>query len=200
MKKYFFINFIFMFFISTNIVSAFCWKAKIMGERDESRPKVLIGEALAEQTFPYPPNPPADKCLIQLVSKDLTKRLTTDIRNNNDSDNEWILLVNPHGESPYGETTCTLSWTLGKGFSLTDYNNNVLIEDMSKVSNYPVTSNYDEYLRFKIIQNKVSPGLSTLINNLQIISGISPQIWEDSNCNNKIELADAISLINQIAK
>jgi len=201
MKKQLPIHFIVMFLISINSVNALCWKAKIMGEREESKPKVIIGEALEAQTFTYPPNPPAEKCLIQLVSSDLAKRLTTDIRKKNDSTNEWILLVNPHGgQSPLATTaTCNLSWTLGQGFSLTDFNDDVIIEDMSKIKNFPVTG-FDEYLRFKVKQNSKTTELSSLINNLQIISGISPQIWEDSNCDNKIELADAISLINQIAE
>ncbi|ETR68637.1 MAG: hypothetical protein OMM_04447 [Candidatus Magnetoglobus multicellularis str. Araruama] len=187
--------------VSAQIASASCWKAKIMGEREESKPKVLIGEGVESQTYPYPPDPPADKCLIQLLSSDKTKRLTTDIRQTGSQETiEWLLLVNPHGEGPLGNTTCTLSWSLDKGFSLTDFNDNILIADMSQTTTYPVSSMSDDYLRFKIKYQKTPFGLSALIRNLQILSGVLISTWEDLNCDKKIDLADVISLMQQVSE
>ena len=173
-----------------------------MGEREESRPKVTIGEAFDAQSISYPPNPPADKCLIQLISKDLSKRLIMDVREKSDTGDEWILLVNPHGEEALGEpTTCTLHWTLTDNFSLTDYNDNVLIENMKDVSTYDVTGYENVFQRFKIKYVKDNTvQLSTLIHHLQLISGISIPIWEDCNCDKKIDLSDVIYGFRQIAE
>jgi len=186
--------------LTGHMVHASCWKAKIMGEREASKPKVLIGEGLEAQTFPYPPDPKETKCLIKLLSSDKTTRLTTDIRQTGEQNLEWLLLVNPHGEGPIEETTCTLSWSLGNGFSLTDFNDNVLVADMSQTATYPVSSSVDEYLRFKIKYHKSAFGLSALVRNLQIISGMTPSTWENINCDETIDLADTIALIQQVSK
>jgi len=183
-----------------HMAHAGCWKAKIMGERETSKPKILIGEGITAQSFTAPPDPPEKKCIVQLLSSDKTTRLTTDIRQAGEENHEWLLLVNPHGEDPIGKTTCTLSWSLGNGFSLTDFYDNVLISDMSKTLTYPVTSIVDEYLRFKIKYKKSQFGLSALVRNLQIISGISPSTWEDINCDDTIDLADTIALIQQVSQ
>ena len=201
MRNYLFIHLIMsIVLISGQMAFASCWKAKIMGEREDSRPKVLIGEGLYAQTLIYPPIPPADKCIIQLVSSDKTKRLTTDIRQTSNEDQEWLLLVNPHGPDHMGETTCTLSWSLSSAFSLTDFDDNVLVANMNKTTSYPVSSNVDEYLRFKIKYQKTPFDISALIRNLQIISGMLSSTVEDVNCDKKIDLADTIFLIQQISE
>jgi len=200
MRKSTIISMIGMILIVSSISHASCWKAKIMGERENSKPKVLIGIGDEDMTLPYPPEPPEDKCIIQLLANDKTKRLTTDIKQSGSLNYEWLLLVNPHGQSPIGNTTCTLSWSLGNGFSLTDFEDNVLIDDMNQVTTYPVTSMVDQYLRYKIKYQPTQFGLSTLIRNLQILSGIQTSTWEDINCNKTIELADAIMLFKEIAK
>jgi len=202
MKQLIWLHMLILIFVNSQPAIASCWKAKIMGEREESRPKVMIGEAIESQSISYPPNPPADKCLIQLISKDLSKRLIMDVREISEAGDEWILLVNPHGEADLGEPkTCTLHWTLTPGFSLTDYNDNVLIENMNEVTSYDVTGYDNAFERFKIKYVKDNTyQLATLIRHLQLISGISIPFWEDNNCNKKIDLSDAIYVLRQISE
>jgi len=202
MRKCLCLQILVLILVNAQPIIANCWKAKIMGEREESRPKIIIGKALDAQSISYPPNPPADKCLIQLISKDLSKRLIMDVREKSEKGDEWILLVNPHGEADLGEPkTCTLRWTLSPGFSLTDYNDNILIKDMKDVSSYDVTGYDNVFQRFKIKYVKEnSYQLSTLIHHLQLISGISIPTWEDVNCDKKIDLSDVIYVFRQISE
>jgi hypothetical protein len=176
------------------------WVVKISGEREDYTPYVMLGLAKEAYNLSNPPEPMGFKCNIMLKSVDDQRPLKRDIRTIGNNSYEWILAVNPHGESPPYETTCTISWNpldIGPGkLKMLDQDGNVLINNMKTITAYGVTSSTNTYFQYRLHYQEVS--LLDIIAYLQILAGIKQNSGIDTDFTGKIEMNDILNMLKDI--
>jgi hypothetical protein len=125
-----------------------------------SSASVELGADMQSTTAKAPPEAPEYSVRMKLYREDMSAAYYRDVRSTDETENLWILAVNPHGNDvARGTTTATISWdpaALGHdSYELRaglDGTGEVLVADMKDVTSFEITGdNRDQF--FSILRS-----------------------------------------------
>jgi hypothetical protein len=142
---------VFLMLMTASVSMAGAWQTTLFvcGENNGGvyQQEMTLGVAEEAEVLPAPPVPPLYSVNASLFNADWAP-LWKDIRPDGKTSYEWIIGVDPHGNTgtPASEGTCTLTWgtfQMGKGtYELrqgSDGKGEILIPDMKNVTSFKVS-------------------------------------------------------------
>jgi len=141
----------FLMIMTVSVTTAGAWQTTLFvcGENNGGvyQHEMTLGVADEAEVLPAPPVPPVYSVNASLFNADW-EPLWKDVRPNSKTSYEWIIGVDPHGNtgSPASDGTCTLTWgtlQMGKGtYELRkgyDGKGEILIPDMKNVTSFKIS-------------------------------------------------------------